>query len=118
MRSVSGNLKNFRNTSEFKRNAGIKIRRPKMSENVKDVKVLVGKEIKILGPGCDKCHEAEKVVREALAESGTAANLEKVEDPLKIAEYGVFGTPAVVIDGEVKIVGKLPKKEDVLNWLK
>ncbi len=89
-----------------------------MSENVKEIKVLAGKEIKILGPGCAKCDELEKVVNEALAESGTAANVEKVEDPLKIAEYGVFGTPAVVIDGEVKIVSKLPKKKDVLNWLK
>jgi small redox-active disulfide protein 2 len=89
-----------------------------MTENIKDIKVLVGKEIKILGPGCAKCNEAEKVVKEALAESGTAANVEKVEDPLKIAEYGVFGTPAVVVDGEVKIVGKLPTKKDVLNWLK
>lgn len=89
-----------------------------MSENVKEVKVLVGKEIKILGPGCAKCDEVEKVVRDALAESGKAANVEKVEDPLKIAEYGVFGTPAVVIDGEVKIVGKLPQKKDVLDWLK
>lgn len=75
-------------------------------------------EIKVLGPGCPKCQQAEKVVREAVAESGVAADVEKVTDMMKIAGYGVFGTPAVVVDGEVKIVGKIPKKEDVLSWIR
>jgi small redox-active disulfide protein 2 len=74
-------------------------------------------EIKVLGPGCPKCQQAEKVVREAVAESGASAEVEKVTDMMKIAEYGVFGTPAVVVDGEVKIVGKIPKKADVLSWI-
>ncbi|MCW7755035.1 thioredoxin family protein [Desulfobotulus sp. H1] len=74
-------------------------------------------EIKILGPGCAKCGQAEKVVREAVAEAGINASIEKVSDLLKIAGYGVFGTPAVIIDGDVKMVGKVPKKEDVLGWL-
>ncbi|MFP4033467.1 MAG: thioredoxin family protein [Desulfococcaceae bacterium] len=74
-------------------------------------------EIKVLGPGCPKCRQAEKVVREAIAESGASAEVEKVTDMMKIAEYGVFGTPAVVVDGEVKSVGKIPKKEDVLSWI-
>ncbi|RJP83073.1 MAG: thioredoxin family protein [Desulfobacteraceae bacterium] len=75
-------------------------------------------EIKVLGPGCSKCKQTEKVVREAVAESGVAANVEKVTDLMKIAGYGVFGTPAVVIDDEVKSVGKIPTKEDVKSWLK
>ncbi|MFH2066888.1 MAG: thioredoxin family protein [Pseudomonadota bacterium] len=75
-------------------------------------------EIKVLGPGCAKCKQTEKVVREAVAESGVAANVEKVTDLMKIAGYGVFGTPAVVIDDEVKSVGKIPTKEDVKSWLK
>jgi small redox-active disulfide protein 2 len=75
-------------------------------------------EIKILGPGCAKCEATEKVVKEAVAETGMQASVEKVTDLLKIAEYGVFGTPAVVIDGEVKSVGKIPKKEDVKTWIK
>ena len=74
-------------------------------------------EIKVLGPGCPKCQQTEKVVKEAVAESGVAANIEKVTDIMKIAGYGVFGTPAVVIDGEVKSVGKIPKREEVLGWL-
>ncbi|MFO7643118.1 MAG: thioredoxin family protein [Desulfosarcina sp.] len=75
-------------------------------------------EIKVLGPGCPKCQQTEKVVKEAMAESGVTADVEKVTDIMKIAGYGVFGTPAVVVDGEVKSVGKIPSKEDVKSWLK
>jgi small redox-active disulfide protein 2 len=75
-------------------------------------------EIKVLGPGCPKCKQAEEVVREAVQESGIAADIEKVTDVMKIAGYGVFGTPAVVIDGEVKSVGKVPTKADIISWLK
>ncbi len=74
-------------------------------------------EIKVLGPGCPKCQQTEKVVKEAIADSGVSADIEKVTDTMKIAGYGVFGTPAVVVDGEVKSVGKIPKKEDVKSWL-
>lgn len=75
-------------------------------------------EIKVLGPGCPKCQQTEKVVKEVVAEAGAAADVEKITDVLKIAGYGVFGTPAVVVDGEVKSVGKIPGKEDVKAWLK
>ena len=75
-------------------------------------------EIKVLGPGCPKCQQTEKVVQEAVAESGTNAQVEKITNIMDIARYGVFGTPAVVVDGQVKSVGKIPKKEDVLNWIK
>ncbi len=75
-------------------------------------------EIKILGPGCPKCGQTEKIVREVVAETGVDARIEKVTDPMKIAGYGVFGTPAVVIDGEVKSVGKIPGTDEVKGWLK
>ena len=74
-------------------------------------------EIKILGPGCARCQQTEKIVREAVAETGVEAQIEKITDTMKIADYGVFGTPAVVIDGEVKSVGKIPGKEEVKGWL-
>ena len=74
-------------------------------------------EIKVLGPGCAKCQQTEKVVKEAVAEAGVSAEIEKVTDMMKIAGYGVFGTPAVVINGEVKSVGKIPKKDDIKKWL-
>ena len=75
-------------------------------------------EIKILGVGCAKCEATEKIVKETLAENGVQANVEKVTDLLKIAGYGVFGTPAVVVDGQVKSVGKIPKKEEIRAWIK
>ena len=74
-------------------------------------------EIKILGPGCVNCQKVEKLVRDVVAEAGIAADIEKVSNIMKIAEYGVFSTPAVVVDGKVKSVGKIPKKEEILAWL-
>jgi small redox-active disulfide protein 2 len=74
-------------------------------------------EIKILGPGCVNCQKVEKLIRETVTEAGVAADIEKVSDIMKIAKYGVFGTPAVVVDGEVKSVGKIPKKEEILAWI-
>ena len=75
-------------------------------------------EIKVLGPGCAKCKKAEKIVREAVAETGVDANVEKVTDMMEIAGYRVFSTPAVVVDGEVKLSGRIPNKNDVKSWLK
>ncbi len=74
-------------------------------------------EIKVLGPGCPKCEQTEKLVKEAMQESGVEANVEKVTGTMDIAKYGVFGTPALVVDGEVKVVGKVPSKEDIKSWL-
>jgi len=74
-------------------------------------------DIKVLGPGCAKCKQTEKVVTETVAETGVVANIEKVTDLMKIAGYGVLGTPAVVVDGEVKSVGKIPSKEDIKSWI-
>jgi small redox-active disulfide protein 2 len=74
-------------------------------------------DIKVLGPGCPKCQQTEKAVKEAVSETGVSATVEKVTDILKIGEYGVFGTPAVVIDGEVKSVGKVPTKDEVKKWI-
>jgi small redox-active disulfide protein 2 len=74
-------------------------------------------EIKVLGPGCSKCKQTEEIVRQAVAEAGVVADVEKITDIMKIAGYGVLGTPAVVVDGEVKSVGKIPSKADVKSWL-
>ena len=75
-------------------------------------------DIKVLGPGCAKCGKTEEIVREAVAEAGVEASVEKVTGMLDIASYGVMGTPAVVIDGQVKCVGKVPSKDQVKDWLK
>jgi small redox-active disulfide protein 2 len=74
-------------------------------------------EIKVLGPGCARCEQVEKLIREVLKEKGQTADVSKVKDMKQIASYGVFGTPAVVVDGEVKSVGKIPTKDDVRKWL-
>lgn len=75
------------------------------------------KHVQVLGPGCAKCDETAKIVQEAIAEGGMQASFEKVSDFGVMAQLGVFTTPAVVVDGQVKIVGKVPKKADVIAWL-
>ena len=74
--------------------------------------------IKVLGTGCAKCKKTEEIVRQAVAEAGVDAQVEKVTDLKEIVSYGVMGTPAVVVDGVVRAVGKVPRKEEVLAWLK
>lgn len=74
-------------------------------------------EIKVLGPGCAKCKKTEEIVKEAVSESGVEAQVIKVSDPMEIAKSGVFVTPAVIVDGQVKVVGKIPNKADVLGWI-
>ena len=74
-------------------------------------------EIKVCGPGCAKCNEVERVVNQVLAEAGIQAAAIKVTDFNEIAKLGVFSTPAVVIDGRIKCVGKVPTKKEVLAWL-
>ena len=75
-------------------------------------------EIKICGPGCASCEKAEKVVREVVNETGAAAEVSKVSDFAEMAKLGVLSTPAVVIGGEIKCVGRVPKKDEVREWLK
>ena len=74
-------------------------------------------EIKVLGPGCPRCEATKKNVEEAVNESGINADIIKITDTLEIATYGVFGTPAVVVDGEVKSVGKIPTKDEIKGWI-
>lgn len=74
-------------------------------------------EIKVLGPGCPKCEQTEKLVKEAIQESGVEASVNKVKDVMEIAKHGVFMTPAVVVDGEVKSVGKIPTKDEIKSWI-
>ena len=75
-------------------------------------------EIKVCGPGCANCSKAEAVVKEAVVESGVAAEVAKVTDFAEMAKLGVLSTPAIVINGQIKCVGKVPKKQEVLEWLK
>jgi len=74
-------------------------------------------EIKVLGPGCPKCQKTVDNVKQAVSEAGVAASVDKVTDVMEIAKFGVFGTPAVVIDGDVKAVGKVPAVDEIKGWL-
>lgn len=74
-------------------------------------------EIKVLGPGCKRCEATMQNVMDAVAESGVKADIEKITNTLEIAKYGVFGTPAVVVDGVVKSVGKIPTRDEIKIWI-
>jgi small redox-active disulfide protein 2 len=74
-------------------------------------------KIEILGSGCAKCKKTKEIVEQAVAELGVDAQVLKVEDMDKILSYGVMITPAVVVDGDVKIAGKVPTVEKVKEWI-
>lgn len=73
--------------------------------------------IKVLGTGCVKCRKLYKEAEKAVAESGVSAELVKVEKIDEIISHGVAMTPALVIDGEVKSVGKVPSAKEIKNWI-
>lgn len=74
-------------------------------------------EIKVLGMGCPKCFELERRVKNALERLKLEASVEKVSDLKQIMSYGVFSTPALVIDGKVVFQGQLPSVDDIIKWL-
>jgi small redox-active disulfide protein 2 len=74
-------------------------------------------DIKVLGPGCMKCKNMEKVVRETVEQNNIIAQVSKVEDIMEIMNYGIMTTPALVVDGKVVIKGYVPTKDEVLKVL-
>lgn len=74
-------------------------------------------EIKVLGPGCAQCDLLEKELIEAMAETDVAADVEHVRDIKAIGRYGVMGTPALIINGAVKCVGRVPPRNTLKKWL-
>jgi small redox-active disulfide protein 2 len=76
-----------------------------------------GVEIKVLGPGCASCNKLEKDLIAVMAETGMAADLEHVTDIAEIGRYGVMGTPALVINREIKAVGSVPPRAKLKLWL-
>jgi len=73
--------------------------------------------ILICGPGCASCEQAKKTVEQVVADRGIEAQIDKVTDFAEMAKMGIFSTPAVVIDGEVKCVGRAPEPAEVAAWL-
>jgi small redox-active disulfide protein 2 len=74
--------------------------------------------IKILGSGCAKCNRLEQLTREAVAELGIEAEFEHVRDMDAIMAYPVMTTPALVVDEDVKVSGRIPSKDELLGWLR
>lgn len=74
--------------------------------------------IKVLGSGCDKCKKLESNVKEAVSAIGVDATVEKIEDFKAIMAYGVMQTPALVIDKQVKVIGKVLSVEEVKALIK
>ena len=74
-------------------------------------------DIKILGTGCPNCQKLEAAVKQALAELKMEAVVEKVTEVADIASYGVMSAPALVVDGEVKVSGRVPDQEEIKDLL-
>lgn len=74
-------------------------------------------EIKVLGSGCAKCKKLEANVKEAVEELGLDATIQKVEDIQEIIAYGVMKTPALVVNEEVKMMGRVPKVKEIKKIL-
>ena len=74
--------------------------------------------IKVLGPGCPNCKKVEAFVREAVAELGVGATIEKVTNLNQIMEYAILATPGLVIDERVVCSGRIPSQAEVTAWLR
>jgi len=74
-------------------------------------------KIKILGPGCARCHQLEKTVKEAVKELGIDAEIEEVRDLKKIMEYPILTTPGLVIDEKVVCSGRVPSKSEITTLI-
>jgi small redox-active disulfide protein 2 len=75
------------------------------------------KKVEVLGPGCPKCQKLHDETQQAALELGLECNIVKVTDIQQITGYGVMMTPALVVDGVVKIVGKVPPREEIKQLL-
>lgn len=74
-------------------------------------------DIKVLGSGCSSCKSLENITREAVTELGIESTITKEEDIVKIMDYGVMRTPALVIDEEVVVSGRIPSIEEIKKLL-
>lgn len=70
-------------------------------------------EVKILGPGCAKCKSTWQVIEKVVSENHLDVKLTKIEDIAEIISYNVMATPAVVVDGTVKIKGHAPSESEI-----
>jgi small redox-active disulfide protein 2 len=74
--------------------------------------------IEVFGPGCSRCHAAMAAVRQAMMAVGVEATLRHIEDPREMARNRIFFTPAVRIKGEIRSIGRVPKADEIVKWLR
>lgn len=74
-------------------------------------------EVKVLGPGCAKCKTTFQVIEKVIKENNLDVKLTKVDDIMEMMSYNIMTTPAVVVDGEVKMKGQVPSESDVKRLL-
>jgi small redox-active disulfide protein 2 len=74
-------------------------------------------KIKVLGPGCARCHQLEQTTREVVKELGIDAEIEDVKDVKKIMEYPILTTPGLVIDEKLVCSGRVPSKSEVTTFI-
>ena len=74
-------------------------------------------EIKILGPGCHRCHELDKRTREVVKELGLDTSVEYIQDLNKILEYPILTTPGLVVNEKVVCSGRVPSKDEIAKFL-
>ena len=75
------------------------------------------KKIQILGTGCPKCKKLFEIAQQTVKDFGLDAEVTKVEDINEILNFGVMMTPALAVDGEVKVVGRIPKSEEIKSFI-
>ena len=75
-------------------------------------------EIKILGTGCTSCRNLERNTIAAIEEMGVSASIEKVENLMDIMAFNVMRTPALVVNGTVKVMGRVPNVDEIKKYLK
>jgi len=74
-------------------------------------------KIKVLGPGCPKCHQLEKTTKDVVKELGIDANIEEVKDIKKIMQYPILTTPGLVINEELVCSGRVPTKSEMTQFI-
>jgi len=75
------------------------------------------KKVKVLGTGCKKCHTLYDMVVEVQKSTGIEMEIEKIEDIVEIMNYGIMGTPALIVDEKLLFAGRLPKKKELAELL-
>ena len=74
-------------------------------------------KIEVLGTGCPKCKKLMELTEKAVKDTGVSADISKVDKINDIMNYGVMVTPALAIDGKVKVSGRIPSEEEIKNWI-